>query len=300
MSSGKIAVFGVPTAAGARASGLERAPFALREAGLLGALRGRGARVVNLSDLSLFPYRADDEHPQARNAEVVACAVRATADETTRAAKEGFTIVIGGDCTIVAGTVSGARRQLGQPVGLVYIDADADLNTPETSPSGFVNGMALAIALGRGPAEVLAATGEPPAVAPEHVALVGFRALDPGERRAIGELGLALPAVAARKLGMRVAAALAIDGIANADGPIVVHLDVDVIDAAEMPAKQYLTPGGGLTYAEVSDLLTALVASPRVVALEVTEYDPSRDPDGVHARKIVDLIVRACGRRLGP
>lgn len=298
MSSGKIAVFGVPTAAGARAGGLERAPFALREAGLLEALRALGTRVVNLSDLSQFPYRADPGHPQARNAEVVACAVRATADEMTRAVTEGFTVVLGGDCTIVSGSVAGARRQLGQPVGLVYVDADADLNTPETSPSGFVNGMALAVALGRGPAEVVAATGEPPAVLPEHVALVGFRALDPGERPAIGELGLALPAMPARKLGMRVAAALALDGVGNADGPIVVHLDVDVITAAEMPAKQFLTPGDGLTYAEVSDLITALVASPRVIALEVTEYDPSRDPDGTHARKIVDLIVRACARRL--
>jgi arginase len=298
MPTSKVAVFGVPTAAGARASGLERAPFALREAGLLSALRARGARVVNLSDLSLFPYRDDPAHPRARNAEVVACAVRAAADEMTRAVREGFTIVLGGDCTIVAGSVAGARRELGQPVGLVYIDADADLNTPDTSPSGYLNGMALAVALGRGPQEVVAATGEPPAVRPEDVALVGFRALDPGERSALGDLGLALPAAAARRLGMRVAAALALDGVGNADGPIVVHLDVDVIDAAEMPAKQYLTPGSGLTHAEVSDLLTAIVASPRVIALEVTEYDPSRDPEGTQARKIVDLIVRACRRRL--
>jgi len=298
VAANKVAVFGVPTAAGARASGLERAPFALREAGLLQALRDRGARVVNLSDLSLFPHRDDPEHPRARNAEVVACALRAAGDEMTRALAEGFTIVLGGDCTLVAGTVAGARRALDQPVGLVYLDANADLNTPETSPSGTLSGMALALALGHGPREVAGAAGEPPAVLPEHVSLVGFRALDPGERRALGDLGLALPAAAARRLGMRVAAALALDGVGNGDGPVLVHLDVDVIDVAEMPAKQEVTSGDGLTLAEVSDLLTAVVASPRVVALEVTEYDPSRDPDGAHARKIIDLIVRAMGRRL--
>jgi arginase len=295
MAPGKIAVFGVPTAAGARAAGLERAPFALREAGLLRQLRERGARVVNLSDLSLFPYRDDPEHPSARNVEVVACALRAAADEMTRALAEGFTIVLGGDCTLVAGTLAGARRALGQPVGLVYLDANADLNTPDTSPSGCLSGMALAIALGQGPAGVLS---DGPAVAAEHVSLVGFRALDAGERGMLGGLGLALPAVAVRRLGMRAAAALALDGVGNADGPLVVHLDVDVIDAAEMPAKQSVTPGDGLTLAEVSDLLTAIVASPRVVALEVAEFDPSRDPDGAHARKIVDLVVRAAGRRL--
>jgi arginase len=294
----KVAVFGVPTAAGARARGLERAPFALREAGLLDALRARGARVVNLSDLSLFPYRDDPEHPRARNAEVVACALRAAGDEMTRALAEGFTIVLGGDCTLVAGTVAGARQARGEAVGLVYVDADADLNTPDTSPSGFLNGMALALALGRGPEELVSAGGKPPVVLPEHVALVGFRALDPGERPVLGELGLALPAGAARRLGMRTAAALVLDGVGNGDGPIHVHLDVDVIDAAEMPAKQTLTPGDGLTFAEVSDLLTALMASPRVIALEVTEYDPSRDPDGVSARKIIDLVVRAVGRRI--
>jgi arginase len=298
MSSSKVAVFGVPTAAGGRGPGLERGPFALREAGLLRDLRAGPARVVNLSDLSLFPYRDDPDHPQARNAEVVECAVRAAADEMTRALREGFTIVLGGDCTLVAGTVAGASRALGQPVGVIYIDADADLNTPATSPSGYLNGMALALALGRGPEEVASAGGALPAVAPDHVALVGFRAVDPGERAALGDLGLALPANAARRLGMRVAAALALDGVGNGDGPILVHLDVDVIDAAEMPAKQFLTPGQGLAYGEVSDLVTAIVASPRVVALEVTEYDPSRDPEGEHARKIAALVVRATHRRL--
>src|SRR5207245_8450134 len=253
---------------------------------------------VNLSALSLFPHRDDPERPRARNAEVVACALRAAGDEMTRALAEGFTIVLGGDCTLVAGTVAGARRALDQPVGLVYLDANADLNTPETSPSGTLSGMALALALGQGPREVAGAAGEPPAVLPEHVSLVGFRALDPGERRALGDLCLALPAAAARRLGMRVAAALALDGVGNGDGPVLVHLDVDVIDVAEMPAKQEVTSGDGLTLAEVSDLLTAVVASPRLVALEVTEYDPSRDPDGAHARKIIDLIVRAMGRRL--
>jgi arginase len=298
MSRNKVAVFGVPTAAGARQAGVDRAPFALREAGLLDSLRGLGATVVNLSDLSLFPYREDAAHPQARNAEVVACAVRAAADEMTRALAEGFPLVLGGDCTLVAGVAAGAHRVLGQPVGVVFLDANADLNTPETSPSGYLSGMALALALGRGPREVLDAAGPDGGVQPDHVALVGFRELDPGERPALGALGLALPALAARRLGMRVTSALALDGVGNGDGPVVVHLDVDVIDPGEMPAKTHLTPGPGLSWQETGDLLTALLASPRVVALEVCELLPERDPDGVHARKIVEMLTRALARRL--
>jgi arginase len=298
MAGHKVAVFGVPSAAGAAAPGLERAPFALRQAGLLERLRQTGARVVNLSDLSLFPHRDDPEHPRARNAEVVACAVRAAADEMTRALSEGFTVLLGGDCTLAAAAVGGARTALGKPVGLVYLDANADLNTPETTPSGRLDGMALAIALGHGPRAVVEAAGPPPAVDPQHVALVGFRELDPGERPALGDLGLALPAMAVRRLGMRVTAALALDAVANEDGPVVVHLDVDVIDPAEMPAKGSQTEGAALSLAEVSDLVTALVASPRVVALLVAEFQPEKDQGGACARKIVDLIGRAVARRL--
>lgn len=292
-----MAVFGVPSAAGGRAPGISRAPLCLREAGLLEALRAAGPRVVNLSDLSLFPFREDPDHPRARNAEVVACAARAAADEMTRSLSEGFTLVLAGDCTLVTGTVAGARRALDQRVGLVYLDANADLNTPETSPSGYLDGMALSLALGQGPAEVVSAGGPPPAVLGEHVSLVGFRELDPGERGRLGELGLALPAGPARRLGMRATAALALDGVANGDGPVVVHLDVDVVDAAEMPAHDVRTAGEGLSLAEVSDLVTALLASSRVVALEVAEFDPDRDPEGIHARKIVELLARGVARR---
>jgi arginase len=298
MAGHKVAVFGVPTAAGTRGPGVERAPLALRQAGLLPALKDAGANVVNLSDLSLFPFRDDPDHPRARNVEVVACALRATADEMTRALGEGFTIVLGGDCTLAAAAAAGARTALGEAVGLVYLDANADLNTPETTPSGYLDGMALALALGRGAEPALAALGSAPAVLPAHTALLGFRELDPGERAPLGELGLALPASAARTLGMRVTAALALDGVENSDGPVIVHLDVDVIDPAEMGATNVITPGPSLSLAEVSDLVTALVASPRVVAFEIAEYNPQRDPGGAHARKLVDLIVRAVARRL--
>lgn len=297
MPAGKMAVFGVPTGAGGRSQGIARAPLVLREEGLLQALRAAGPRVVNLSDLSLFPFKEDPEHPRCRNTELAACAARAAADETTRALGEGFTLVLGGDCSLLAGTLGGARKALGQDVGLVVLDADADLNTPETTPSGFLDGMALALALGRGAAELATAGGPSPAVRPEHVALLGYRALDPGEREALGDLGLALPAKAARQLGMRTSAALALDAVENADGPILVHLDVDVIGPGEMPAKDVLTPGEGLSLAEASDLLAALLASPRVVALELAEYNPDLDPERACARRLVELLARAVARR---
>ena len=95
---------------------------------------------------------------------------------------------------------------------------------------------------------------------------------------------------------MRVTAALALESIENGDGPVVVHLDVDVIDAAEMPAKETITAGVGLTWSEASDLVTALLGSRRVVAFEVCEYLPAKDPDLLLGRRLVELIVRAVVR----
>jgi arginase len=289
----KVAVFGVPTAAGARGPGVERAPFALREAGLLEALAKAGTRVVNLSDLSLFPWRADPEHPQARNVAVVACAARAAADEMTRALQEGFALVLGGDCSLLAGTVVGTRTALGRPVGVVHVDANADLNTPETTPSGGLNGMALALALGRGPAEVAQAAA---GVLPEHVALLGYRELDPGERAPVRELALALSADEVRARGARASGEAALQALAI--DPVFLHWDVDVLDAEAMPAKDTVTPGRGLSWDETEALVTTLVASPRVVAMEVTEFNPTRDPNGAAARRIVALLARAIGARV--
>ena len=292
----KLAVVGIPTAAAARGTSVARAPLALRDQGLLKALAADGTRVVNLSDLSLFPYREDPAHPRARNAEVVACAVRTAADEMTRALAEGFTLVLGGDCTLAVGLVSGARAFMGTPVGLVYIDAHADLHTPETTRSGYLQGMALALATGRGPEAVVSAYRPGPAVRPEHVALLGVREWEPGEREAAGPLALVMDAAAMQQAGMAQVADRALGAIGS--GPVVVHFDVDVVRTEEMPAVEVQTGGGGLTWIEAADLLRSLLASPRVIALEVVQYDPDRDPDGAYARRVVDLLTSALARHL--
>jgi arginase len=288
MARGKMAVFGVPSAAGGRGPGVSEAPRALRDAGLLSLLAREDLRVVNLSDLSLFPFQVDDENPRARNTPVVSCAVDATADEMGRSLKEGFTLVLGGDCTLTAGVVKGARAALGRKVGLVYLDANADLNTPLTTPSGFLNGMALSLAMGE------AVQGLGGAVGGQDVALIGFRELDPGEKPRLQDLALALSAEETRRLGGRAAGARARAALPP-EIPLVVHLDVDVIDPEEMPARQVLTPGRGLAFSEVEELLEELL--PGAVALLVAEFDPGRDLEGRVAGRLAETLARAVGRR---
>jgi arginase len=297
MGAFKMAVLGVPSAAGARSEGVARGAAALREAGLLEALASLGARVVNLSDLSLFPYREDPDHPHARNAATVRCAIEAVADEMGRALREGFTLVLGGDCTLAAGVAAGMKRALQGPVGLVYIDANADLNTPETSPSGFLNGMALSLALGDGPRELLEACGGEPPVRPREAVLLGYRETDPGEIPRLASLGAAIAASEVRREGMAGTVARALE-VFPAGVPILVHLDVDAIDPREMPSKDSLTPGPGLTFAEAEALLEGLVRSPRVAALYLAEFHPGKDPDGAVAARLVGLLSSALRPRI--
>ena len=287
-------VLSTRSAAGAPGPGTELAPSALVKAGLLEALRASGADVQTVDDATdvVFPYRADHEHPSGRNVRGVAAAAAFTAEGVVSALTNGSALLLGGDCTLIAGSLAGARRALGRPVGVVYLDAHADLNTPETSPSGFLCGMALALALGHGPAEVTAAGGARGVVEPEHVALLGYREVDPGERPLLESLGLALPAEAARSMGMRGVAARALDEIANDGGPLWVHVDVDVLDPGLMTAKHSLTPGAGLRWEELAELLAALAASGRLVGMQVAEFFPPGDPDGRQARRLIETLVR--------
>ena len=145
-----LALIGVPSSAGARRAGQETAPAALRAAGLVGSLCAAGLEVADLGDLPTVSYRPDPDHPDRQNLPLVAAVARQTADRVDRALAAGrLPLVIGGDCSLTLGVIAGVLRHDLSP-GLLYVDGDVDLNTPETSPSGVFEGMVLAHALGRG------------------------------------------------------------------------------------------------------------------------------------------------------
>ncbi len=285
----KIAVLGVPSAAGANRPGVDAAPRAIRAAGLLPALGARGLDPIDLVDLALFPFRADDEHPHSRNVAGVTCAVQAVIDEMSRALAEGWALVLGGGCSLLPGVVAGLRRHSGQTPGVVLLDAHADLNTHETSPSGYLDGMAFALALGRGPREISSLDAGPWPRARES-ALIGWRDLDPPERLALPALGLALGLDEVRSRGAAETAAQVLSLLPKAS--FAVQLDVDVMDPALMPAKG-ASPAGGLSLAEASAALRALLADRRAAALLVTGFDPAFDPEGRSAQALVGLLADA-------
>ena len=146
--SNPLVIIGAPSSAGAYAPGQEKAPEALRAAGLLECLRAHGINVNDRGDVPGFRWRADRANPRAMNADQVVIVAKATATRVAAALAEGSaTLVLGGDCTVELGTVAGALLGT-ESVGLVYIDLDTDLNTPESTDDGALDWMGVAHMLG--------------------------------------------------------------------------------------------------------------------------------------------------------
>jgi arginase len=292
----KIALLGAPTSAAAMAAGHEGAPAALRSAGLVERLSSIGYQVNDLGDDPPQVYKADEESPRARNLSGVILALEALKPRVEQAVKScALPLILGGDCSVALATVAGVRRYF-RNVGLIYMDRDADLNTPATTPSGCVDGMVVAHLTGNGAAELVRFWGEPPLVREPDLALFGVDRLDPSEEQALERSPLRrYTAAEVKRMGVAAAARTAIERIHGTGYEFVLHFDVDVI--ADFPATNY--PGsGGLTLEDVREALEIFLRQKNLAAVEVTAYNPAHDSDGSAAKMIVDLLAEGLEKRL--
>jgi arginase len=292
----KIALLGAPTSAAAMSVGHEGAPAALRAAGLTGGLREIGYDVADLGDDPVQLFKPDEESPRARNLSRVIASLEALKPRVEQAVKSSaLPVILSGDCSIALATGMGARRYF-RKVSLIYMDGDADLNTPATTPSGCVDGMVVSHLTGRGAAEMVRFWGEPPLVREPDLALFGVARLDPPEEQILATSPLRRYLAAdVKRMGPAAAAHAAIDRIQGNGYQFVLHFDVDVI--SDFPATNY--PGaGGLSLDEVREALLVFAQQKELAALEVTAYNPTKDPDRSGAKLIVDLLVEALGARL--
>lgn len=292
----KIALLGAPTSAAAMSVGHEGAPAALRAAGLTAGLREIGYDVADLGDDPVQLFKPDEESPRARNLSRVIASLEALKPRVEQAVKSSaLPLILSGDCSIALATVAGARRYF-RKVSLIYMDGDADLNTPATTPSGCVDGMVVSHLTGRGAAEMVRFWGEPPLVREPDLALFGVARLDPPEEQTLATSPLRrFLAADVKRMGPAAAAHAAIDRIKGNGYQFVLHLDVDVI--SDFPATNY--PGaGGLSLDEVREALLVFAQQKELAALEVTAYNPTKDPDGSGAKLIVDLLAEVLGARL--
>ena len=272
--SGRLAVIGAPTSAGAYAPGQERAPRALRAAGLLDGLRDAGWTVEDRGDVAGARWAPDPEDPRAANAGAVGRVAGAVAAEV-RAADADRVLVLGGDCTVGVGAVAGLSGR--GRVGLVYLDLHADLNIPTATADGALDWM--------GVAHLLALEGTRPAlrdVGPRtpllrgaDVALVGFDAdhATAFELAMISEHGLAAGTIAELSAGPEDAARRALAALEECD-VLAVHLDVDVIDFLALPLSENVERDGGATPEAALAALAVAAHDPRCATVTVTEVNP--------------------------
>jgi arginase len=292
----KIALLGSPTSAAALSLGHEGAPPALRAAGLVDRLTSIGYSVNDLGDDPPQVHHPDEESPRARNIPRVLAALEALKPRVEQAVKSGaLPIILSGDCSMLLATLAAVRRYF-RHVGLIYVDRDADLNTPATTSTGCVDGMVISHVVGRGAAELVRFWSEPPLVREPDVALFGVARLDPAEEGTLHRTPVrGYLAAEIHNRGPVAAAEAAIDGIHAGGHEFVLHFDVDVI--ADFQATNY--PGsGGLSVDEVREALGIFAKQKHLAAVSVAAYNPAKDADASGARLIVDLLTTALSQRL--
>ena len=292
----KIALLGAPTSAAAMSAGHEGAPAALRSAGLIDRLRSIGYEVADLGDDPPQLYQPDDESPRARNLPRVIAALEALKPRVELAVKStALPVILSGDCSIALATVAGARRYF-RNISMIYFDRDADLNTPATTPSGCVDGMVVSHLTGTGAAEMVRFWGEPPLVREPDLALFGVARLDPPEEQLLTKSPLrSFHAADVQRMGAAAAAHAAVERIHANGYEFILHFDVDVI--ADFPATNY--PGtGGLSLDEVREALEVFATQKHLAAIEVTAYNPTKDPEGTGAKLLIDLLTGVLEKRL--
>ncbi len=298
-----IRVIGAPIDLGQDRRGVEMGPAALRVAGLITRIAQLGLSAEDAGNVAVAPARLEDlGNPSVKYLRPIAASCRMQSDWIQQALQAGdFPLVLGGDHSVAIGATAGVSaffRQRGQSIGLIWLDAHGDCNTPETTPSGNIHGMALACLLGEGPSELTQLNGYSPMVKPENAVLVGVHELDPGEKLLLRRLGLKVFTM--RDLderGLRAVMEEAVAMASNGTAGLVASLDMDFVDALYAPGVG--TPvRGGATYREAHLAMEILADSLNLAALQVVEINPVLDERNRTAELAVELILSALGKKI--
>jgi arginase len=293
----KIALIGAPSSAAGFGPGSEKAPAALRAAGLIEKLQSIGYEVTDFGDCAPRLFAEDDDHKRSRNIPEIVAALNDLKPRAELAIKSGgLVLVLGGDCVLNVALLAGARRYY-KHFSLLWFDRDADLNTPASTPSGRLDGMVLAAIIGKGSPELVRFWSEPPLVREPDAVLYGLKRLDPPEQEFLSRSPLRpIYADDIQAKGAVLAAQNALAQLHTDAREFMLHLDLDVIAQEEFPATN--VPGsGGLSFAEVQASLNEFVKQKNLLGLDVAQYNPDKDPDGSTAKKLIDLLAEALSAR---
>ncbi|WP_237767426.1 arginase family protein [Serinicoccus sp. CUA-874] len=292
-----INILGYPSSAAAYCVGVEDAPAALREAGLVAALESAGHQVDDLGDLPVHLWKPDQERPRAQNLDEEVEALRALADTAAPfVATDSRLLVLGGSCTVALGLCA-AVADAGIEPHLVYVDRHLDLNTPDSTAEGSLSWMGMAHALGLPGAEesLVRLTDRSPLLAPGHLSLGVEPTVEATgwERDQVDHLGIAVT-TQAELVADPAAAGLASRG-ALPDGPFVVHVDVDVLDFLDAPLAENVNGrNSGPTVSQLGQALAALSREPGLIGMSVGQLVPAHaSADPTSLGRFVDALAQA-------
>ena len=304
MTTNRWSLIGVPTSMGAFAPGQEKAPAALRAAGLVERLTAAGLDILDTGDGPVRRWRPDPANRTAQNADAVAAVARATAGRVEHAVAAGTrTLVLGGECTLALGVVAGHLHALdaGGPagrVGLVYLDMHPDLNIPASVPDGALDWMGMAHLLGEpGTLPDLAGVGPgTPMLTPRDVVFLGYdrTQMTPHEQERFDALGLYGVPVSSVRTDPAASVEAALGYLGERVERLLVHFDVDVIDFVDAPLSENDGRNVGLPLDQAIQTMTALCADPRLAGVTITELNPDHGaPDGADLARFVDGLTHA-------
>ena len=299
----QVRVMGVPLDLGAGRRGVDMGPSALRIARLNTRISDLN---FNLSDVGDVPVTIQETHDagnhNARYLNQIVAVCQALSDQVSLTMNEGFfPLVLGGDHSVAIGTIAGASRYYhnrGERLGVIWVDAHSDMNTPDTTPSGNIHGMPLAVSLGCGISALTGIGGFTPKIHPEDTVLIGIRSIDESEKDLIHENGITVFTMRdIDERGMSEVIHEAIDIATCKSNGLHVSFDVDALDPSLAPGVG--TPvSGGLTYREAHLLMEHVADSGMLTSLEVVEINPIIDTGNTTAEVAVELLLSALGKRI--
>jgi arginase len=298
-----VRIIGCPMDLGAGRRGVDMGPSALRIAGVGRALEELGYVVHDWGDITV--RTAESHQPQDMHlkflAEISAACSTLCSVVGAALARDEFPLVLGGDHSMAIGTLAGLAsvvQPAGGSVGVLWVDAHADINTPDTSPSGNIHGMPLAVALGQGAPELTGIGGPEPKLAPERLVYVGLRSVDDGEREMVRRLGIrAYTMTDIDRLGIAGIAREALDYLLPRCTHLHLSFDLDSLDPQLAPGVGTPVPGG-LTYREAHYLMEAIAETGRLASLEVAEVNPVLDNRNTSSELAAGLVGSALGLRV--
>jgi arginase len=299
----KIRVIGVPLDLGQSRRGVDMGPSAVRVAGLEARLEALGHVVEDAGNVAVaIAEQKKEGDPRAKYLKEITATCTKHAELILKTLEAGKTpLVLGGDHSVAAGTVAGVAefyRRQNQKIGLLWIDAHTDINTPETSPSGNVHGMPLAAIMGLGPAEMSNILGFAPKVAPENCVLVGVRDIDVVEKENVRKAGVEVFTMRdIDERGMRTVIEEALRMAGRGTAGYHVSLDMDWIDPEDAPGVG--TPvRGGATYREAHLAMEIIADHGRMTSFEIVEVNPVIDEHNRTADLAVELALSVFGKKI--